>query len=293
MDMFSYSSFNNEGQYQLYEESNPAEHSTLKDFNENTKAYTEDMQKKWSEASATDIMDNQSLTNRHISSANNYSNLAEVEYVLFGKATNKENLSAAYGGIYGLRFVLNTVSGFQNFYGTKNLTGATINEIAWGVLAATCGIVPIPVTKVLLIGVLAALETAHDLARLKAGVPVCLYKAAEDWKYSMPGEGRSFNGLGEEPQNPNGLFYSDYLYLFMVMAVMDEEMYPDVLARIGDLIHNNMKMKDSDFDLGKATCYFTLNSTLQVKPLLITLPLMNNTYAVSYTHLTLPTMAVV
>lgn len=283
MDMFSYSSFNNEGQYQLHEKAIGAgsdEHYTLEDYDKTNKRFEdESYHTAWStDDPKDDVLDNQSLTNRLISSANNYSNLAEVEYILFGKATNKENLSAAYGGIYGLRFVLNTVSGFQNFYGTNNLTGATINEIAWGVQATTCGIVPIPVTKVLLIGVLAALETAYDLARLKAGVPVCLYKAVEDWKYSMPGEGRSFNDLGEEPQNPNGLFYSDYIYLFMVMAAMDDEMYPDVLARIGDLIHNNMKMKNSDFDLGKATCYFTLNSTLQVKPLLITLPLMNNTY---------------
>lgn len=289
MDMFSYSSFNNEGQYQLYEESNPAEHSTFQDFNEKTKAYTEDVQKQWSEASATDIMDNQSLTNQHISSANNYSNLAEIEYILFGKATNEENLKAAYSGIYSIRLALNLVSAFQNFY-TINPSGSdsayttavAIEGIASLTMSLSCGIIPIPVTKVLLLGVLAAVETGRDVNRLKAGLPVALYKGDDDWWCGISvsgGTGRSFLGIDDsKPVDPNGLFYSDYIYLFMLMASMNDLVYTGMLNRIGDLIQNNMNERTGGFSLDKAVCYFNLNSTLQVQPLLITLPLMNNTY---------------
>lgn len=279
MEMFSYSSYNNEGQYNLSEKP-----LTLKDYDKSVKAFSNsELQEKWKEEDATEFTDNKSLTNKMINSKNNRSNLAEVEYILYGKATNKDNLEAAYGNIFAIRETLNLVSGFANFYSGTSPTAVAIQSIAAAVMTATMGIIPEAVTKVVLIGVLATMETAHDMQRLKAGVPVVVYKMKEEnWVFKLPKDAGDissiFSGEGfSEPEDKNGLFYSDYLLLFLMIAA-SSDMYSDMLLRVGDLIEGNMAQQKGkeEYDLGKAQCYFRMTGDLSVKPLLLKLPLVTN-----------------
>lgn len=282
MDMFSYSSYNNEGQYRLAAESGKI--LTLKDFNEESKNYGDSYIGTWETLDVQNFTGNVSLTNHQINSKNNRANLAEVEYILFGNASNEENLKSAYGSIFAIRESLNLISGFQNYYGTQYITGIMIDSIAASIAAATAGIVPIPLTKCILIGVLATVESSHDMARLKAGIPVAVYKAKdENWwiKLSATNFDAIFTGEGlEEPDDTTcGIYYSEYLYLFLMMAANDSHLYKEMLFRTGDLIEANMRLGagKSGFDLDKSICYFTISGTLEVKPLLITLPIVYNT----------------
>ena len=282
MDMFSYSSYNNEGQYRLAADSGKI--LTLKDFNEESKNYGDSYIGTWETLDVQNFTGNVSLTNHQINSKNNRANLAEVEYILFGNASNEENLKSAYGSIFAIRESLNLISGFQNYYGTQYITGIMIDSIAASIAAATAGIVPIPLTKCILIGVLATVESSHDMARLKAGIPVAVYKAKdENWwiKLSATNFDAIFTGEGlEEPDDTTcGIYYSEYLYLFLMMAANDSHLYKEMLFRTGDLIEANMRLGagKSGFDLDKSICYFTISGTLEVKPLLITLPIVYNT----------------
>lgn len=278
MEMFSYSSYNNEGQYNLSDEL-----LTLDDYDQSHKGFkSEKLRNGWKEEDPKVFTDNKSLTNRMINSQNNRSNLAEVEYILYGKATNKENLETAYGHIFAIREALNIVSGFVNFYSGSNATAQAINASALLVAELTMGVIPPPVTKAVLIGILATMETAHDMKRLKAGIPVAVYKATEkDWYCSISGDDLDslFSGEGlEEPKDENGIFYSDYLLLFLLIASNDCSMYSDMLLRIGDLIEGNVAMqtKNDGFDLEQAQCYFKMTGNLSVKPLLVKIPLVAN-----------------
>lgn len=282
MDMFSYSSYNNEGQYRLAADSGKI--LTLKDFDTESKNYGGSYIGTWETLDVQNFTGNVSLTNHQINSQNNRANLAEVEYILFGNASNEENLKAAYGNIFAIRESLNLISGFQNYYGTQYITGIMIDSIAASIAAATAGIVPIPLTKCILIGVLATVESSHDMARLKAGIPVAVYKSKdENWwvKLSATNFDAIFTGEGlEEPDDTAcGIYYSEYLYLFLMMAANDSNLYKDMLFRTGDLIEANMRLGagKSGFDLDKSICYFNISGTLEVKPLLITLPIVYNT----------------
>ena len=288
MDMFSYSSYNNEGQYNIAADSGKI--LTLKEFNptddtENNanKNYGDPYIGKWETLDVQNFSENVSLTNHQINSKNNHANLAEVEYILFGHATNEENLKSAYAGITTMRASLNLISGFQNYYGTQYTTGRMIGSIAVTVATATAGIVPIPLTKCILIGVLTTFETAHDMARLKAGIPVAVYKMSDkQWWCKLSGKefAEIFNGGFPEPDDTAcGIYYSEYLYLFLVMAANDSNLYKDMLFRTGTLIESNMRKGagKSGFDLDKSVCYFNISGTLEVKPLLITLPIVYNT----------------
>lgn len=282
MDMFSYSSYNNEGQYRLAADSGKI--LTLKDFNEESKNYGDAYIGTWETLDVQNFTGNVSLTNHQINSQNNRANLAEVEYVLFGNASNEENLKTAYGNIFAIRESLNLISGFQNYYGRSNTTGRMINVIADSIAGLTAGIVPAPLTKCILIGVLSTVETAHDVARLKAGIPVAVYKVDDkNWWVKLTSDNFDsiFSGEGlEEPDDTAcGIYYSEYLYLFLMMAANDSHLYKEMLFRTGDLIEANMRLGagKSGFDLDKSICYFTISGTLEVKPLLITLPIVYNT----------------
>ena len=265
MDMFSYATLNNEGKYRLEKENNA--NVTFQDF-----PYS-NQDKAWSEDDTYSVMENQSLTNRPLTAANNHAFLGEVEYILYGDSSLNENLKSSYGNIFKIRELLNIVSGFCNFY-----NNVLISELALGVATATAGIVPIPVTKCVLVLVLATLESAKDLERLKAGGRVELYKTtADDWYYNIDAKSAFPPETGSSKGPENGMYYSDYMYIFLLMGLTNNELYPQMLLRVGDLIQANMRLatKDEDYSLQKAQCYFSLTATLRVRPLMLTLPIVD------------------
>lgn len=152
-----------------------------------------------------------------------------------------------------------------------NNTGNAIETIAYGVASATSGIVPVPATKCVLLLLLTAFETSNDLDRLQYGLPVELYKGEEEWSYTLNGWNPTTNG--NDTTENKGLFYSDYLYFFVYLGFAGEsstEMY----LRTADLMQANMReYTGSDtYSLKKSQVYFKLDSTLRVKPLMLTIP---------------------
>lgn len=278
MDMFGYSTLNNEGRYRLQED----ETDSSPTYSGGSYSFNGDITSRWNEEDPRDVMENQSLTNRPLTGSYSHANLGEVEYILYGNTGLKANIGCAYRDIFVIREAMNLVSGFVNFYGMKTDTGKTINGIATAIASATAGIVPVPVTKCVLIAVLATLESASDLSRLKAGGPIPLYKTSEDdWVCSI-NVGDSDDSFGSGQKNSitdnGGMFYSSYLYLFVLLGVTNESTYNDMLLRIGDLIQANLRRNGSseDFTLAKAQVYYDLEATVRVRPLMMSLPLVLN-----------------
>ena len=284
MDMFSWSSFNNEGKYRLADNKLHAN----KDF-----PYSS-MDGKWNADKKDDVMENQSLTNLHFCKENNKAFLGEVEYILYGDSSWENNVKTCYRHLFEIRELMNLGSGFYLFSnGTKTSNGAIIQSIADAVATATAGIVPPILTKCILIGVLATMESCKDLEVLKEGAPVTLYKSEEkQWFYTIKQEksgsqqaaNASFNGSGEDsggnkkiqPEDPNGLYYSDYLYVFLLLSARaGGNTYKAMLLRTGNVIEANMGLKKSGYDLSKARCYFKLHANVLVKPLMLSLPIVD------------------
>lgn len=279
MDMFSYSSFDNEGMYRaiLNGEAGIAknENVTANDF-----PYSA-AQEAWNTEDTKQILRNQSLTNRPITKENNQANLGEVEYVLYGSPSIDQNLTTSYDNILAIRYFLNLISGFCNFYTGVEGTAGAIGGIAASVSTATCGIVPVPLTKCVLIGVLAIMESANDLNRLKKGGRVELYKAKDsDWACSLEGvEEAAFS----DPDNSSrgaehGMYYSDYLYIFLLIGLTSgDKTYQSMLLRVGDLIQANLRQAgEANFSLGKSVTCYQLEAQVRVKPLLLSLSLMDS-----------------
>ena len=121
------------------------------------------------------------LTKNDISATNNYAYGAEVEYILYG-GTNSQNLTKAYGTIYGIRFGFNLVYA----YATSEIRDSAL-AIATPISAATLGIIPVPLVQAVIIIGIACCESAIDLCDLRDGNQVPLYKSAETWHCSISG----------------------------------------------------------------------------------------------------------
>lgn len=287
MEMFSYATFENEGYYSLLSDEEREKLYLRKpssDYYEdvyNDRKGSAETEKTWLSANVKDSY-NKTLTNRLINKDNNAAYLAEVEYILYGKS-NVESVKEAYGDIFVLRYALNLVSAFANFWSAgKNTTAAVIDGIAQAVMAATAGVIPAALTKVILLPILTIFETCNDLDRLEAGFPVELYKQADDWWYSFEnGEkpesvGQFMSSLTGNRPNPNkGLQYSDYLTLFVYLGLQrEDEASEKMYLRMADVIQANMckVTGKSDYNLANTQVYFQLKAKLRVDPLMLTLP---------------------
>lgn len=292
MNMFSYATYEEEGIYQLVEKKNelylptsgyrPTQYENLLG-----NATTE---KTWLSEKPTDGY-NKSLTNKMINKTNNAAYAAEIEYILYGGRTDKgndDNVKAVYSNIYGLRYALNLVSGFQHFWSTGNSTANAIEAVARAIQMATSGIIPAELTKVILIPILTIFETSKDLDRLEAGFPVELYKTSHsDWWIKVPdgSDVKSVSGLTSifknafnGPNTDKGIYYSDYLTVFVYLGLKSSA-EDDMLQRMAEVIQTNIGKKiggESGYSLSKSQVYFNLKATIKVKPLMITLPIFND-----------------
>lgn len=293
MNMFSYATYKVEGLYNLCPNKDSLKLKPPgKDGGYYPRAYDgyigspnadkESNKGKWL---STDLKDayNKSLTNKMINLENNLGYEAEVEYILFGGADNNDNVRAAYSKIFVIRLALNSVSGYANFW-----DNIAVNTAASAIQAATGGIIPAFVTKIVLIPILAAFETAIDLNKLEAGFPVPLYKrGADDWTIKLPEASNGIAGFVEllngkngdnEPNPKKGLFYSDYLTAFVYMGLNGRDSVEAAMyQRVAEVIQANMRKisKKDNYTMKKAQVYFQLNAEIRVKPLMLSLPLFN------------------
>lgn len=293
MNMFSYATYDNEGRYDLVE--NPTG-LTLKTYPTEYKKVngSEDATGTWFSANPKNSY-NKSLTNKLINVTNNVAYEAEIEYILHGKTgenANVENIKSVYSDIYGMKYALNLVSAFKNFWSGSNTTAKAIDGVALTIQSLTSGIVPVPLTKVIILPILTIFETSKDMDRLEAGFPVEIFKVDDtDWFVRVPspdsvpdGSGVSaltsiFSGSGPEstPNPGKGFFYSDYLMVFVYMGLSNNSKADDMYERMAEVIQGNVGKATgvNDYSLKNAHTYFKLDATMQLKPLMINLPIFN------------------
>lgn len=291
MEMFSYATYENEGLYNLLKskDADKITQLTVSDYPDNYSAVigtSPDQEQTWVSDNPKDSY-NKSLTNHLINKSNNAAYCAEVEYILCGSngSTNTDNVKAVYNKIYTIRYGLNLVSGFQHFWSGTSATAKAIGGAAMMVQTLTSGVVPAPVTKAVLIPILTIFETSSDLDRLEAGFPVELYKANDNmWFWSLE-TGTEPTGIGEfmeslklidpkkKPNTDNGLFYSDYLMLFVYLG-FNSDAQQGMYQRMAEVIQFNIgtMANNTTYSLKNSQMYFKLNAELRVKPLMIALP---------------------
>lgn len=301
MDMFSYASYENEMKYD-YMKSKDIKLNELAKLstqistgelinNLANQAGIKDTVNQLAQNQDTTVTANKTLTNQPINDTNNYAYQREIEYILFGK-DNKENIKTIKQQLFKVRYTMNLIPGYMLFWDDK-----TITSISKGISAATSGIIPEPLVRVVMILALIGIESNNDVKLLLEGVPVKLLKTGNnvteaEWVYSVEnifgndmaayGASSGSNPKGGQKVNAFRLQYSDYLtlLLYFQLSASDNTKVNAVYKRIGDVIQANMAekvYKDSSnkFKLSNCITQFSLDYSAVVKPLVFNLGIYN------------------
>lgn len=117
-----------------------------------------------------------------INASNNKIYKAEVEYILYGKDTAKQNVDSALTQIFALRFVCNSVYALTN----SEIDAMTLTP-ALAIQAASGGVIPYKVPQVVMELALAMAESAVDMNDMTQGEGVPLFKSETTWRMSVYG----------------------------------------------------------------------------------------------------------
>ncbi|MDR0446825.1 MAG: DUF5702 domain-containing protein, partial [Oscillospiraceae bacterium] len=177
-NMFSHYTYEKEGKYKLLDGEYNSAKIKLSNYDEAYKSVhgAADKKQTWLSTDPKDSY-NKSLTTKMIDKNYNFALGAEQEYILYGKATSRQNVNTALTSIYIIRYILNTPSGFAFFWNSPtDSTAMTIETVSSAISTATGGVVPQPLIKAILVLVIIAFESANDIKMLKAGLPVKFIK---------------------------------------------------------------------------------------------------------------------
>lgn len=159
----------------------------------------------------------------------------EIEYILEGQDSDKENLEAVLLKIFFIRMALNYL-----YLMGDSAKKAEVTALA--VAVTTVLLIPemAEVLEQLILLAWAAGESVVDLRTLLAGNRVALVKSSENWQLSLSslltlGSG-SEQICGED--TPGGISYKDYLRIFLFLKDTDE-----ITMRTLDRVEENLSTK--------------------------------------------------
>lgn len=293
MNMFSYHTYNKEGIYNLAlkdEVSGLDNINTVKNLGSKTSSLGCTYAEAWKNEEPT-FTDNKTLTNHMINLENNYSFGNEIEYILNGK-NNEANKSAVFAKIFMIRYAFDL--GPQFSYHWDLNTGSKLDSFA-GLINTACPFIPAFLVKTVTVLALTAAEAASDLNELKAGMKVKLVKGKDDLKFTFSVDcltnlvnntATAESGTGTPASELNSLSYfqySDYLSIFLFIDLINTNKENEIMTRIGDVIGRNVGVAkgysnsgDEIFKMSEANTYYCLKTKVQVQPLLLSLPLLQD-----------------
>ena len=178
----------------------------------------------------------------------------EAEYVLMGRESDAENLSAVLYRILAMREAANALYLFSD---------KTKSEEARLVGLALSTILGVPELEELFQATIlftwAYVESLYDLRVLLSGGRVVLFKSEKTWHYSL---GNMLAGLfdtkGDGSQN-DGMSYQDYLRVLLLLA--KEE---DVSCRAMDIVEGNIRLTPGNSNFRMDGCFVKLKAKVSM-----------------------------
>ena len=215
---------------------------------------------------------------------NNISYGNEVEYILYG-GTNDKNHSKIDTSLFFIRYALNLGPILQLYWNDEDL-----KVIANGISAVTQGIIPAPLVKLIIVLGVDAAESAVDRNYLLAGLPVAFYKEDPEHELFIWLDLSNESAFKDAVKNKNTNYassimnvsqpaikdslvsfaYSDYISVFLFIELCTSS--DNVYKRTADVIQTTMAQNDSEFVLSKSLTYYTIETKVRVKPMMMTLP---------------------
>jgi hypothetical protein len=179
----------------------------------------------------------------------------EIEYLIAGKDSEKENLGMVFWRMIALRFVMNAACVYQD--PAKEKEAALLAASILGVTGFPPAVV---VVKNLLLLALAYGESVIDVRNLAEGKKIPAVKTSSDWQLSFAG--LATLNCKRKPVK-QGMSYEDYLLLLLISQKDKRQKY----FRMMDLMEQNIRRKVSDFKLDQCISSYKITQNLKLKKL--------------------------
>lgn len=227
----------------------------------------------------------------------NYFFQSEQEYLFAGRSDSAAgNVMTVAGVLFLVRFVANYVVSFSI---------PEVNTFVANVTAAMAVTGPFaPLFGELARVVVVLGESAVDVARLRTGRQVVLFKSPEDWKLSLTGLIDSATGevgdlsvsglealVNVDDDGPTAVTYSDYLYIFLLFLKSGDEIadrtadligwnvtnYKEGIGELGSQSEREAAMSQAEqFDMASAITDFSITTTVDLRMLFLSMPIARN-----------------
>lgn len=179
----------------------------------------------------------------------------EMEYLIAGKDSEKENLGTIFWKMIALRFVTNAACVYQDPAKEKEAA-----LLAASILGVTGFPPAVAVAKNLLLLALAYGESVIDVRNLAEGKKVPAVKTTSNWQLS-------FSGLAtlncKRKPAKEGMSYEDYLFLLLAAQKDKRQKY----FRMMNLMEENIRKKVPDFKLDQCISSYKITQNLKLKKL--------------------------
>lgn len=190
----------------------------------------------------------------------------EVEYILGGGESDRENLATAAGRLLSVR------SGMNFMYLLTDSQKQAEAEALAAALVGFTGIYPlVKFVKGILLGAWAFAEAVCDVRTLYQGGQVPLVKTERDWKLSLEGAAAA-DTCETGARKEDGMWdYEGYLGLLLLMGNTQSQCF-----RMMDLIEADLRRTDSGFFMENCISYALAEFHFRAEPLFFPVPFLGN-----------------
>jgi len=196
----------------------------------------------------------------------------EMEYLLQGNPSDRENLEQTVSQIFLIRQGLNLIHILSD--GEKREEARSLAAIITGV----SGLAPLVEIAACFIMVVWAMgEAVMDLRLLLSGNKVPLWKKREDWSLSLEGllslgkEGRCADPGSKTEKISGGMSYISYLKLLLLIEDNDQKQ-----MRMLDIIQMNLQREEPGFSMNQCICQVDIRGRGCGKHVFFALPVVEN-----------------
>lgn len=186
----------------------------------------------------------------------------ELEYILYGRDSDRKNLESALRRILLIREATNYV-----YLQTDAEKKAIADSIAVAIAGVTLSPELIPIIREAILVAWSLVESMMELRTLLSGGRVAIIKTAASWKTDVLHPATSFRkGNGTDSQS-GGLSYADYLFQFLLLESGQKLNY-----RTMDMIEQNVRLLrgTTGFRMDCMIQRMKVGYAYQAKPLFLT-----------------------